>query len=298
MSASVDPAAASRFRILAFVALIAGALAMGLSPVFVRWADVGPFTSAFWRVAVALPALWLWAVLEARGADARPNPGWTLPLLLAGAFFSADLFFWHLAIVKTTMASATLLATLAPIWVALFSGLFIGEPVTRWMVAGLGLCSVGASLLVGSNWSGGAPGHLEGDLYGLATSVFFGLYFLAVRVARRQAMSAMIVLRSSLITALVLAIVAGLTENHWLPSTLTGAAALVALGLVSHTGGQGLLAFALGHLSAAFSSLVIFLEALFAAGFGWLFFHETLTPLQWAGGVAILTGIWIARPRG
>ena len=281
---------------LAVVALVAGALAMGVSPVFVRLAGVGPFTSAFYRVFLALPALWLWARLEARGPTALPDPGWTPAILMCGGLFAGDLFFWHLAILHTSIANATLLATLAPIWVALFSGLFIGEPVTRWMLAGLSLCIAGAALLVGSNW-GDQSGHWLGDLFGLATSVFFGLYFLAVRVARRRAMSALIVFRSSILTAAVLAVVAGVSEGTWWPGSLTGALAMVALAVVSHTGGQGLLAYALGHLSAAFSSLVIFLEALFAAIFGWLVFHEGLGPLQWAGGVAILAGIWVARPR-
>jgi len=43
----------------AFLALLGGAVAMGISPVFVRFAEIGPFASAFWRVALALPALWL-----------------------------------------------------------------------------------------------------------------------------------------------------------------------------------------------------------------------------------------------
>ncbi len=286
----------SRDQILGLGALVMGALAMGISPVFVREADVGPYTSAFYRVFLALPALWLWARLEARGVDARPDPGWTRAILLAGVFFSGDLFFWHLAIFHTTIANATLLATLAPVWVALLSGLFIGEPVTRAMVVGLALCIAGASLLVGSSW-GVAPERLVGDLYGLATSVFFGMYFLAVRVARREAMSGLIVLRSTAITAAALAVVALVMERAWVPTSVAGAASLLALAIVSHTGGQGLLAYALGHLSAAFSSLVIFLEALFAAFFAWLLFHEALQPLQYAGGIAILVGIWVARPR-
>ena len=35
---------------LAFLALVGGAVAMGISPIFVRFAEIGPFTSAFWRV--------------------------------------------------------------------------------------------------------------------------------------------------------------------------------------------------------------------------------------------------------
>ena len=67
-------------------------------------------------------------------------------------------------------------------------------------------------------------------------------------------------------------------------------ASLAALGLVSHAGGQGMLTLALGVLSAAFSSLVIFLEAFAAAFFGWLFFGETIRERIHAS-MTMLTGV-------
>ena len=73
-------------------------------------------------------------------------------------------------------------------------------------------------------------------------------------------------------------------------------ASLFMLGTLSHAGGQGLLSLALGSLSAVFSSLVIFIEAIVGAFFGWLVFGENLTATQLAGAVAILLGIWVARP--
>jgi drug/metabolite transporter (DMT)-like permease len=281
---------------VAVTALVAGAVAMAISPVFVRHAEVGPFTSAFYRVFLALPLLWLWARLERRGANPPLDPGWTRIVVVAGLLFAGDLFFWHLAIVNTTIANATLLATMAPVWVVAFSGLFIGERVTRLMVGGLVLCVAGAILLVGSSWTA-APERLVGDLFGVATSVFFGFYFLAIRVARREGAPGLVLFRSSIVTAACLGLVAAIAENAWVPAGLAGVAALVLMATVSHVGGQGLLAFALGHLSAAFSSLVIFLEALAAALFGYVFFGETLGPLQIMGGAAILAGIFIARPR-
>ncbi|MBZ0230372.1 MAG: DMT family transporter, partial [Bauldia sp.] len=54
---------------------------------------------------------------------------------------------------------------------------------------------------------------------------------------------------------------------------------------------------ALGHLPAAFSSLVIFIEALAAAVFAWTLLGEPVSWLQAAGGVLILAGIAVARPR-
>ena len=120
---------------LAFLALVGGAVAMGVSPIFVRFAEIGPFTSAFWRVALALPALWLWSRLEGPPAtDRRPDASARWSVAIAGALFAADLTFWHLAIMKTTVANATFLATLAPVWVVLGSGLFLGEKVRRQLV--------------------------------------------------------------------------------------------------------------------------------------------------------------------
>lgn len=282
---------------LAFLALIGGALAMGISPVFVRNAEVGPYASAFWRVALSLPVLAAWARLER--PEGAKIPPWNRATAIAGLVFVGDLFFWHLAILNTTVANATFLATMAPVWVMLGSGFLIREPVTRAMVLGLALCIAGAGALIGSSFQF-APGRLAGDLYGLLTSMFFGAYFLAMRFARRgedKSGPGLLLFRSTLITAAGLFFVALLFDNGLFPQTWKGAAALAAIAFLSHSAGQGLLTYALGHLTAGFSALVIFLEAVAAAFFGWIFLGEALSPLQSLGGTIILAGIFVARPR-
>ena len=283
---------------LAFGALVLGAMAMGISPVFVREADVGPFSSAFWRVALALPVLLLWGWLEAR-RNGRGIPSllrFSRPVLLVGLTFAGDLFFWHLAILNTSIANATLLACLAPVWVLLLSGWLLGERVPRSAWMGLALCLSGAAVLIGLNLRVD-PNRAWGDAFGLMTSVFFGLYFLAVPRARRDDPAGVLTFKGTLVTAAILFVVALSLEDRLWPQTVEGALSLLALGLLSHTGGQGLLAVALGSLSAVFSSLVIFIEAVAAAVFGWVFAGEKLTLYQILGGALILVGIWIARPR-
>ena len=117
MDATANPAASARGALAPFAALGAGAVAMGASPIFVRLADVGPFARAFWRVALALPLLYAWMRL----ADASKPPGerFSRAAILSGLAFSGDFFFWHLAIVHTSVANATFFAPTAPIWVAL-----------------------------------------------------------------------------------------------------------------------------------------------------------------------------------
>jgi len=299
MTDATSPAASAAPPFAApFVALLLGAFAMAISPVFVRLADVGPFASAFWRVTAALPVIWLWAAWEARrrGEPIAITFRFDRPIFLTGLCFTVDLLFWHLAILHTTVANATFLATTAPVWVILLSGLFIGERVRRQEVYGLVLCLAGALALIGASYSA-RPDHVMGDLMGVATSIFFGLYFLAVRVARRRSGTARIIFLSSLLTGAILLAVALVFEGRILPASSGGVGAILGLAFVSHTGGQGFLAYALGFLPASFSSLVIFIEALAAALFGWVFLDEAVSLAQALGGVLIMAGIAVASPR-
>jgi drug/metabolite transporter (DMT)-like permease len=280
-------------RAVALAALAQGAVAMGASVLFVRWADVGPYASAFWRVFLALPFLWVWMRFE-NGSAAWPRLD--RAVLLAGLLFTGDLFFWHLAILGTTVANATFLATTAPIWVAFGAWLVLSEAAGRRILIGLALCMVGGVALVGQSY-GFAPQRLMGDLFGVATAFFFGAYVLAVRAARKSHGAAELMFVSSAITSACLFVIAFIFEPRILPQSMPGAAALLALALISQVGGQGLVAVALGTLAATFSSLVIFLEAIAAAAFGWLLLNEPLGVVQALGGVLILFGIWVARPR-
>ncbi len=282
-----------------FLALCAGAVAMGISPVFVRFAaaDVGPFASAFWRVALALPVLYAWMRLEEAHAPAgAPRRSYTRGTVLAGLTFSGDLFFWHLAILNTTVANATFFATTAPVFVVLVSWLVLRQRIASATLVGLLCCLLGGGALIGQSLQVD-PGRLRGDFYGIATAFFFALYFLAVGRAREGSGAARVTFEASLITSAILLAVAVVFDSRVIPQTWAGVAALTAMAIISHAGGQGLLAVALGRLPAIFSSLVIFLEAVAAALFGWLILAEALTLVQALGGALILAGIWIARPK-
>ncbi len=295
MDVAFNSSPARREGLLAFAALVVGAFAMGISPTFVRYADVGPFTSAFWRVFLALPALYAWMRLS-EGAGGAVRARFSLATWLAGAAFTGDLMFWHVAILSTSIANATFFATTAPIWVVAFGWLLFRRKVGARMLAGLALCIAGGAALVAESLQ--IRFGAVGDFEGLATGVFFGLYFLAVEAARRRRSAARVTFESSVFTAAALFVVAAVFERHLLPHSLRGVLALIGMGWISHAGGQGLLAVALGRLPASFSSLVIFLEAIAAAGFGYLFVGEAVSSMQALGGLAILAGIYVARPSG
>ena len=298
MASTLSTARAGTGFAAAFLALCVGAVAMGVSPVFVRFAsaDVGPFASAFWRVFLALPLLYGWMrIAEARDGPSRKR-AFAPATVLGGLAFAGDLLFWHIAIVTTTIANATFFATTAPLFVVLVVWLVLRQRVLPGTWIGLALCLLGGAALIGQSLEVD-PARIRGDLYGVATAFFFGLYFVFIGRARETTGAARVTFEAGVVTAAVLLAVALAFDTRILPRTASGAAALAAMAWVSHAGGQGLLSVALGRLAPVFSSLVIFLEAVAAALFAWAILGEALSPIQAAGGVLILGGIWIARPR-
>lgn len=280
----------------ALPALVAGAIAVGASPIFVRLSEVGPFATAFWRVALALPVLFLWHAWEQKTWRLEPPRAEARGLVLAGLLFAGDLIFWHLAIRHTTVANATLFANFSTVVVALGAWLLLGEQLTRRFTAGLVLALSGAVLLSGATWQLD-PAYLLGDAYGLVTALFFGSYILAVRSARARTTAAGLMLWSGIVTAVALLVVTVVMGESIFPESWNGWLVLIALAWISHAGGQGLIAYALGHLRAGFSSLVVLLEPLAAAILGWVLLAEALGVQQALGGAIILAGVMLARER-
>jgi drug/metabolite transporter (DMT)-like permease len=280
-------------------ALIAGALFAGSSTLFVRLNELGPVASAFYRAFLALPPLWFamrWETRPAaRGAGPLTRRDHAL-LILAGVFFAGDLFFWHLAIMNTAVANATLLATLSPVYVTAILFLLFGERVRPLFLGGTALAVAGAAMLMGDSFAF-RPDRLLGDAYGLITGLFLAGYMVTVGRLRRAARigTGTLMFWSTLATAVVLLPLAVVLEDRMLAASVFGWGMLLALALVSHVAGQGLVAMAMAHLPTAFAAVGLIMEVVAAAALGWLFLNEPLAPLQWIGAVVVVAGVVVAR---
>lgn len=273
-------------------ALLLGATCIALSPIFVRLSEAGPTATAFWRVALAVPALW--ALVLAEKSPSKESGSWLL-LLTAGLAFAGDLAFWHASITLTSVANATLLANLSSLFVTLAAWIFLRQRPSRLFLAGLGAALFGVTLLVHTSLAF-SPTALLGDALGVVTAMFYAGYILAVKGLRDRGQTTLRLMAvTSTITAVILLPVALATGEQFLPATVAGWLILLGLALVSHAAGQGLIAYALAHLPAAFSSVGLLLQPVVAAMFAWLLLAEPLVALQVAGGLVVLAGIYLAR---
>jgi drug/metabolite transporter (DMT)-like permease len=278
-------------------ALLTGAAAIALAPIFVRLSDVGPAAKAFWRLFFALPFLWagVWISSRRRGSGGFPRSGPEFGMMAAaGLFFAADLSVWHLSLKYTTVANATLLPNFAPVFVALGAWIFLKERIRLRFLAGMAIAVAGTVLMVGTSFTIDMA-RFWGDALGLATAVFYSGYILTVKSLRSRFSTLVVMACGGTVTCAAVLAVALAAGEKLLPGSARGWAVLVALGIVSHVCGQGLITYALAHLKAGFSSVGLLLQPVLATLLAWAVFHETLNPLQAAGGALVLAGIIAAR---
>jgi len=284
----------------AIVTLALAILFLSFTPILFRWSELGPTASAFYRAFLTIPVFWIWAALERRRSietelarvPFRRSDAWLM--IFSGAVFAANISAYAWAVHLTSVANASLLSNLAPIFVSLASFLLFGERVSLGFVAAMVAAIVGVTILVGDKL-GVSQGEILGDGLGAFSSFAFAGYLIAIGRLRWRHRSSTVMAASVVVTALALLALALATGESLLPRTILGWLDLLALALVSHALGQGLLAVALAHVSATFSAVSLLTLPVTAALYGWLFFSEPLTLNQAIGAPIVLASILAAR---
>lgn len=291
--ATVPETGAPRWRAVAV--LVFGACVIGLSPIFVRLTTTGPAAAGFWRLSFALPFLAIMAG-RANGSLQRPSR----LALVAGVMFALDLGFWHYGIKYTSVTNATVLSNLTPVVVTAFAWIFFKQRPRGLFLAAVAV-AIGGSWLMAMEKGGGAGLDPPlGNALSAMTALWYGLYMVAVGLARRSEAASRLMFWSSLVGApILLAGSLGLHEQL-LPITPGGWAACIGLGAL-HMAGQGSIAWAMGRLPTPTASVVVLVQPVMAAWLGWVLFAEAIGPVQALGAAIALGGVvlaqWASRPR-
>ena len=300
----MDHAAASRTAALhterlAILALLVGAIATAFAPILVRLSELGPSPTAFYRFLLAIPLYWVMALaVPGRSLRVRPEkPHGSrvyLLMIMAGAFIAGDMSAWHYSIVMTTVANASLLLNVTPVFVVLGGWLLFRTRVTGTFMIGLATAMVGVAVLSGASLALSRT-HVLGDLLGVVTAMFYAAYQLTVERLRRRFSTITIMLYAMPVSAIVTLMVTLVSGETMVVMTPAGWAVLVALAVGPQVLGQGLIAWALAHLPASFVSVSLLVQPIVAATVAWILFDERIGVQQAVGAITVLTGIVIAR---
>jgi drug/metabolite transporter (DMT)-like permease len=275
---------------LAFIALLAGNLALACGPFLVRIAGVGPIAAGFWRLALALPFLWAIAWMFRQPVH-WPRAKLTIAVLAAAFFFAADLAAWHAGILLTKLGNATLFGNISSFFFAAW-GLWLARKwPTSVQALALSLAALGCGLLM---WGSAelSAANLRGDLLAALAGLLYTGYLILVERTRGELQPLPLLFLASLFGAAMLLPAAITAGERIIPDDWTG---LFALALCSQVIGQGLLVYALGHVPPLIVGIAMLTQPALSALLGWIYYGESLTSRDWAGAAMIVIALVLVR---
>jgi drug/metabolite transporter (DMT)-like permease len=281
--------------------LLAGVLIVSTSSILIRYAQAAGAPSlsiAAWRLALAALLLTPLALLRA-GPELRALPRRDLLLAVAsGAFLAVHFASWISSLAYTSVASSVALVSTNPLWVGLASLLLFRERLGWRTLAGIGATLLGTLLIGLADLASTQPNPPLGNALALLGSATVSGYLLIGRDLRRR-MSVLAYIYVVYATAAVIlvawALLAGARLLGFPPYVYLLLAGL-ALGpqLLGHTSFN----YALSALSATFVAVAILGEPVGSALLAFLVFGERFAPLQLAGFLLLMLGIFLASLEG
>jgi len=207
-------------------------------------------------------------------------------LLLRGIYGSIALFCFFEAITALPLASATVLQYTYPTFTAGAAWVLLAEPLRRRIGLAVALGWIGVVLVIQPQWIGHGIAGLEliPVLLGLAGALFTALAYVCVRKLSVSEHPQVIILYFPLVSIPIC--LPAVMQQGVMPSGmdwlwLLGVGVMTQLGQIGVTRG-------LSCLPAARATSLNYVQVVFAATWGWIWFRETVNVLTLAGAALVL----------
>jgi drug/metabolite transporter (DMT)-like permease len=299
---SINQEKASDHQGSPYFALAVALLAVSSSAILIRFAqkEANSLVIAMYRLTFSALILAVPAVINSRSEIRNlPIKTWGL-LVLSGFFLALHFASWISSLAYTSIASSVVIVTSSPLWVALFSTLFLKEKLSRYvkwgmLVAILGALIVGSASVFSMNTSSILTNSsLLGQILSLLGALFVAGYLLIGRKLRNS-MSLItytfLVYGIAALFSLIIVISAGLPLGGYRPQVW---GLFLFMALFPQLIGHSTYNWALRYLSAVVVSIVALGEPIGATILGLLLLKETPHVMEIMGGVILLLGILIS----
>jgi drug/metabolite transporter (DMT)-like permease len=275
-----------------YYALGSGIVAISFGSIFVRLAQAPPSTVAALRMVFSSFML-LPFVLGSPGARAELaglSRADLRLLALSGSFLALHFYFWISSLSFTGVTSSVVFVTTNPLWVALYTIVFMKKRISRTFWIGLGIAIAGGAVIGGGDALAGGP-RWRGDLLALGGAIAIAGYFLVgSRLRARLSLLAYVfpvyACAAILLSVAAMASGASLAGHGWRTYRIC-----FLMALVCQIIGHSLFNWALRHVEAAVVTIGVIGEPVGASILALLILHERAGATAIVGGAAILAGI-------
>ena len=282
-------------------ALVCALTGLGCSPILLVIAEqeIGPYAATFDRLIIGTVIFLLWnsgqQIFKAEPTESTASDIATLSrldallLIVSGLAFAGSLVLWAWSLTQTSVANATLLDNMVPLFTALGAWILFQETFTSQFLLGLGIAILGV-ILIGTEDLQLAGGFI-GDGAALGSAVLVAANILIVGQLRKRFDTPWIMLRTSLIGSAFTLIILIFLHEALFPHTLMGWVTVILLGVAAQVLGQGLLTHCLEVFSVALVSTCLLTVPVISAVLAMAIFNEQLTWLNWFAFGVVLMGI-------
>ena len=270
------------------LALFIGILCISIFPVIVRMNLTSGLISAFYRMAIATAIILPFALYTNKLK--LENLKVLLPVAACGILFASDIAVWNISIQNSSATQATLLTNLSPIWVGVFSLLFLSFRPRKSFWLGTLIALIGMTVFVGID----TILNLQLDFaffLGILSGVLYALYILVSKSVLEKLEVITFITYSMIFSTVFLFLINvafgeqffGFSNKAWI--------SLFVQGIVCQLIAWLLISYSTQKMRATRVSLSLLSQAIFATILAAIFVNEKITNIQMIGSVIILVGI-------
>ena len=253
-----------------------GIVVLSFDGLLVRLAQTDGWSILFWRGLFIFLALGVFSLSAKSRASLKAQPLVSAGSALLLAFTS---IFFVMAVIHTTIANVVVVLSTAPLFAALFTRLFLREPVSLHTWLAIGVAALGIMVVFAGGFN---PTDLTGNSYALLSSAAVGANLTLLR--RHPAIERMpLIALGGLVAALIALPNAqpfGLgVMSYW---------ALAVMGLIQMPLATLLINNATRYLPSAEVALFYLLESVLGSLWAWYFLNETPASATLYGGALVI----------
>ena len=251
-------------------------------------ATVPALVLAFWRMFTASGMLWGYSVIRPAGSLSLINKK---RIIFAGIFLGCHFACFFLGIRNTSIANATLLGCVAPIFTVIIS-IFQKKKINKMTYVGLIIAIVGGGIVQSGDISLNSA-NLFGNSIALLSALFLAITFVLAEEIRQETDNVVYGRSLFFVASITVLFIATTTGDSILNFKVGDIPWFLFLGLVPSIFGHNLLNYAVKYITPTAVSSVPLGEPVIASLFGLLLFGEAIPFGALLGGPVVLICVYI-----
>jgi len=268
-----------------FIAMIS----VSTSPIIARLLeDVPAISISFWRMFIGSLLLWALSIIYKQKPLSKLNRKKTQ---ISGILLGFHFYFFFSAVKMTTIANATFLGTLAPLFTMIIEIFWLKRMISTSIIISVIVILLGSSIIVIDNFNF-SNNYTIGNIYAIICSILLGIGFILSENIRKDESTisfSRTLYTCAAITLFILSIIMNQSLINFDNKNFIG---LFFLGIVPTIFGHNSLYYAIKYISPTIIASIPLGEPIIASIIAYFLFNEVIASQIFISGIIILSGLF------